>query len=229
MTSVTSGPIVFSAGAFSKLQILVPGETAASGTATGKTGTPDDQTSGVSFTITVNAVDDNWNVVSTVTDVVGITSSDGSAVLPANAALAGGTRTFGVTLQTVGSSTLTATDITDGTKAPDTSPSITVSDPATGAYRSAATGNWNVLGTWQRFNGTTWVTATEPRPPGNCRRAITIRGGHTVTVTANVTVDQVTVSVGGQVTITSGDTWTIANGTGTDLDRVRHGQTTPAR
>ena len=70
----------------------MPGETAAPGTATGKTGTPSARTAGTAFNVTVNAVDANWNLVSSVTDTVGITSSDANATLPANIALAAGTR-----------------------------------------------------------------------------------------------------------------------------------------
>src|SRR5436309_7083703 len=110
---------------FTKLQLLVPGETAAPGTVSGKTGTPTARTAGVVFTVTVNAVDAGWNVVSS-TDTVGITSSDGSASLPVNAALSSGTKTFNVTLNTVGTATVTASDITDTNKTANTSPSITV-------------------------------------------------------------------------------------------------------
>jgi hypothetical protein len=55
--------------------------------------------------VTVNAVDANWNLVSTAVDTVNISSSDASAVLPANAALVAGTRAFSVTLKTAGSAT----------------------------------------------------------------------------------------------------------------------------
>src|SRR6185503_15965502 len=75
---------------------------------------------------TVNAVDANWNALTSVTDTVGITSSDTNAVLPANAALVAGTKTFSVTLNTAGSRTVTATDIDDGSKPANTSPAITV-------------------------------------------------------------------------------------------------------
>src|SRR5205814_10121549 len=107
----TSSSMTVNAGTFVKLQLLAPGETAAPGTATGKTGTPTAQTAGTVFTVTVRAVDADWNFVTNVTDTVGITSSDSNASLPANAALAGGTKTFSVTLKTAGSSTLTASDI----------------------------------------------------------------------------------------------------------------------
>src|SRR5207249_4419720 len=113
------------AGAFVKLQLLVPGETAAPGTGSGKTGTPNAQTAGTAFLVTVNAVDANWNLMSS-THTVGITSTDTNATLPANAALASGTQTFNVTLKTAGTKTLTATDITDGTKTANTSPLFTV-------------------------------------------------------------------------------------------------------
>ena len=109
---------------FVKLQVLMPGETAAPNTPSGKTGTPDPQTAGVGFNITVNAVDAVWNRVGS-TDTIAITSSDGSATLPANAALAGGTATFSVTLGTAGNWTVTATDVTDGTKTANTGSSTT--------------------------------------------------------------------------------------------------------
>jgi hypothetical protein len=76
--------------------------------------------------VTVNAVDANWNLVNTINDTIGITSSDSNATLPANAALAAGTKSFILTLKTLGSATVTASDITDITKAANTSPSITV-------------------------------------------------------------------------------------------------------
>jgi len=85
-------------------------------------------------------------------------------------------------------------------------------------YRSAASGDWNSRGTWQRFNGTTWITPTVVQgTPNNNDGVITIRSPHTVTVTANVTVDQVIIEFGGKVIITNNDRWTIANGSGTDL------------
>jgi hypothetical protein len=110
---------------FVKLQVLMPGETAAPNTPTGKTGTPDPQAAGVEFNVTVNAVDSLWNVVPA-SDTVTITSSDGSATLPADAALVGGTKTFAVTFNASGHFTVTATDVTDGTKTANTGSSTTV-------------------------------------------------------------------------------------------------------
>src|SRR5207249_1432825 len=126
VTSNTSPAIAVGVGAFTKLQILAPGETAAPGSGIGKTGSPTAQTAAVPFTVTVNAVDANWNSIGNVTDMVGITSSDANAVLPGTAALAGGSGTFSVTLKTGGSPTVTATDSSNGSKTPSTTPGIPV-------------------------------------------------------------------------------------------------------
>ena len=112
-----------------KLQLLVPGETAAPGTLSGKTGTPLAQTGGTPFNVTVNGVDEYWNVVVTATDSVGLTSSDGAAVLPPAAALVNGTQTFSVTLNTPPSQTLTANAALTRT---DTSPPIPLAAPGGG-------------------------------------------------------------------------------------------------
>lgn len=151
-TADTSPTITVNPGAINKLQILVPGETAAPGTGTGKTGTPNNQASGSPFTVTVNGVDANWNLVNS-TDVIQITSSDGAAGLPSNAALVAGTRDFTVTLNTAGARTVTATDVTNGSITQNTSPSITVAaviiTPATGGSAISAdnfgTGSWTSL------------------------------------------------------------------------------------
>lgn len=116
------------AGAFTKVQLLVPGESAAPGTATGKVGTPSGQTAGSAFAVTVNGVDAHWNKVTSADGnayTMSINSSDARAVLPADANLSSGTRTFTITLQQRGSSTITVTDL-DAPALTDTSPPISV-------------------------------------------------------------------------------------------------------
>jgi hypothetical protein len=122
----TSPTTTINPGGFAKLQLLMPGETAAPGTSTGKKGIPSAQTVGTPFVITVNAVDSSWNLINTVTDTANITSSDANASLPPAAALSGGTGTFSVTLNTAGSATVTASDLSDATKLPNTSPATSV-------------------------------------------------------------------------------------------------------
>lgn len=117
-------------GAFTQLQLLVPGETAAPGTATGKTGTPNTEYVNGSFNVIVNATDQFFNVVNSVTDTVHITSNDGKAMLPSDSPLVNGTGGFSVTLETVSynpsTTTITASDVTDPTKTSDTSSAIQV-------------------------------------------------------------------------------------------------------
>src|SRR5438876_8342095 len=78
--SATSAVFAVTGSSFSQLQVLLPGETAAPGSANGKTGTPIAQTAGTAFIVSVNAVDANWNLINTVTDTVRLTASDTNAV-----------------------------------------------------------------------------------------------------------------------------------------------------
>jgi len=109
--------------------LLAPGEIAAPGTANGKTGTPATQNAGTAFNATVNAVDASWNLVNTVTDSIKIAPSDPAAVAVTNSLVAG-TKLFSMTLKTAPSQTLTASDLTQPAKTPNTSPSITVNPGA---------------------------------------------------------------------------------------------------
>src|SRR5438876_474570 len=84
LTANTSASVTVNAGAVTKLQILLPGEVAAPGTATGKTAaTPTAQTAGTAIAngIVVNAVDANWNVVPSANPNVTISSTDTNAVI----------------------------------------------------------------------------------------------------------------------------------------------------
>lgn len=111
---------------FTKLQVLMPGETNAPGTATGKTGTPTPQTVGTPVQVTVNAVDNSWHLVNS-SDTIHLTSNDSGAALPTDGALANGTANFNVTFSAAGNFSVTASDVTDPTKASSTSASTTVS------------------------------------------------------------------------------------------------------
>jgi len=111
-----------------QLQVLLPGETNAPGTTTGKIGTPQTQTVGNLFNIIINMCDPSWNIVSS-SDTVAITSTDTTAFTPPNTALVNGTVTitdnffFGQT----GTWTITATDVTNPAILPGTSTPITIS------------------------------------------------------------------------------------------------------
>src|SRR5437588_234761 len=121
LTASTSANVTVNAGAVVKLQILLPGEVAAPGTATGKTAaTPTAQTAGTAIAngIQVNAVDANWNVVSGSTPNVIITTSDVNATIADDngATACNPTRRSSdltlssLTFKTAGTQTVTATD-----------------------------------------------------------------------------------------------------------------------
>ena len=84
-----------------------------------------------------------------------------------------------------------------------------------GDYRTQKSGNWNDASIWQRYNGSTWVTATNA--PTSSDGQIKIKTGHTVTVTSNVTVDQVVIEENASVIIADGVDFSVNNGSGTDL------------
>lgn len=122
----TSNQFDVNPGIFTKLQTLLPGETATPGIAPGYTGTVNSILAGSNITVRVNAIDDWWNVVSDVSHVVHLSSTDPAAALPPNASLYNGTRQFVVTMNTTGVHTITAHDVTQPSITPGISNSILV-------------------------------------------------------------------------------------------------------
>ncbi|HRH50009.1 MAG TPA: hypothetical protein PLP23_14735, partial [Panacibacter sp.] len=82
-----------------------------------------------------------------------------------------------------------------------------------GDYRSFQTGNWNNVNSWETFNGTSWVIASTI--PFSSDGTITIRNGHIITITSNLSADQIIVETGGTLTISS--SLILNDGTGDDL------------
>ncbi|MBN2009898.1 hypothetical protein JW960_11200 [candidate division KSB1 bacterium] len=109
----TSNSFQVQPGASTKLQVLMPGESATPGLAPGKSGAVQEILAGTPITIRVNSVDAWWNVVSSTPDVIHLESSDPEAELPNDASLINGTRQFQVTLNTNGLQTVTAEDVTN--------------------------------------------------------------------------------------------------------------------
>ena len=103
------------AAGFSRLQVLLPGESPAPGTSSGRTGVPLAQTAGVPYQVTVRACDDQWNLVTSVTDAAQLLASDASATLPPAAQLQAGVRVFSLTFNAGGTFTVYAHDQTDNT------------------------------------------------------------------------------------------------------------------
>ncbi len=69
-------------------------------------------------------------------------------------------------------------------------------DPASGDYRSTASGNWNDNSTWETFDGSNWVAASSTPTS----QKVSIESGDTVAVTRRVRVSQVIVQFGGTIT-----------------------------
>lgn len=113
---------------YAKLQLLFPGEFAAPGTPTGKTGTRDPITSGAYVNVTINAVDSTWHIVN-VSDTITLASSAASDILPLDAALVSGSLTQTILFDYDGSSpgdrTITASD-TINTNIPPATETVTV-------------------------------------------------------------------------------------------------------
>ncbi len=122
----TSNQFTVQTGAFTKLQVLMQGETGTPGVAPGKTGTVSPILAGSNISTRVNAVDNWWNVITSVNDQVQLSSSDPNAVLPPNSPLYNGTRQFTVTLNSTGLQSVTAHDVTQPSITPNTGTQILV-------------------------------------------------------------------------------------------------------
>ena len=117
---------------FTQLQVLLPGEVNAPNTPTGKTGTPTPVSLGAGGNedVTVNAVDDNFNIVNSSDTITFVSSTDPLAFFPNDAGMVGGTVTFsGVNplgFSTEGSQTVTVADSTNPSIPQATSSPVTV-------------------------------------------------------------------------------------------------------
>ncbi|MDE2292278.1 MAG: hypothetical protein KGL53_09360, partial [Elusimicrobia bacterium] len=120
ISAVSSGSGGFSASTvtvqaapFSKLEVLLPGETPQPGSASGRSGTTDFQIAGRAFQVTIRATDPFGNITTSATDTVAATSVDGAtATLPGSASLAAGSTTLaGLVVQSTGLFTLSAADL----------------------------------------------------------------------------------------------------------------------
>lgn len=136
------------------------------------------------------------------------TSGDCNIALPVNA---NGAATGLLT------NTTSAVTSTNGGTGNSASAQITVNLPPP-KYRSRQSGAWNDFTSWQVDSGSGFVDAVSGQTPTSADDTITIQNGHTVSVTANVNADQVTVELGANLSVISGTTLTIDDGTGTDLD-----------
>jgi hypothetical protein len=83
-------------------------------------------------------------------------------------------------------------------------------------YRTRASGDWNNPTVWQVENPVNVWTVATSAPDFNVNN-IQVRSGHTITITANITLDQLVVRDGGRLFINDGVEVTLNNGTGNDF------------
>lgn len=156
---------------------------------------------GTPFSITVLALDASNESVAGYSGIVQLTSSDAQAVLSEDSTLANGTKRFSVTLESVGSETITATDtVTAAITGSSNSIEVSASNPHgfhstgdMGTERAAHTAtllqNGKVLITGG-FNGTEVLATTELFDPTTgtftpTGAMTTTRFSHTATLLAN--------------------------------------------
>lgn len=85
-----------------------------------------------------------------------------------------------------------------------------------GEYRSSQSGDWDNTTTWAKHNGTAWITPS-PDIPDESEGIITILSGDTVSMTDDVSADQLIIQSDGVLSIQEGQTLQIENGIGTDV------------
>ncbi|HRU62709.1 MAG TPA: hypothetical protein P5565_14670, partial [Bacteroidia bacterium] len=85
------------------------------------------------------------------------------------------------------------------------------------SYRSATSGNWSSVGTWESNDGSGWQPASVV-PDGSNSASINILNGHTVSINGGdrISADELVVDLGGVLELTTGSL-TLLDGTGDDL------------
>ncbi|MDD5362964.1 MAG: T9SS type A sorting domain-containing protein [Ignavibacteria bacterium] len=82
-------------------------------------------------------------------------------------------------------------------------------------YRSKISGDWSDPASWERFNGTAWVTAINP--PDNTCGVITIRNGNNITFNQDKIIDQLVIEAGSLLTVNSSITLYTSDGDGDEI------------
>lgn len=104
-----SAAVAVAPGAWTGLQVLLPGQSALPGTGAGVIGTPAAQAAGQPFTLLVRAIDDWFNLVPGAAGALALAGSDPRLAVPGTPALAGGECALAVTPFRAGEQTVEAT------------------------------------------------------------------------------------------------------------------------
>ena len=87
---------------------------------------------------------------------------------------------------------------------------INVSGSTVYDYRTASSGSWTNASSWEYYYNDQWLPAITF--PGSSSGNITIRNNHTITISVNLSIDELTIESGGQINISNGYTLTVLNG-----------------
>lgn len=86
-------------------------------------------------------------------------------------------------------------------------------------YRSATSGDWNNITTWERsYDNVNWANSTSV--PTSASQSVLIRPDHRITVSANVTSPTTTINSGGQLTLSSGSTMGVSGNFSINSDQT---------
>lgn len=182
---------------------------------------PTDVNTNVSMSpaVTVTAKDTNNNNDLDFTDTIRVSSTGTMTGSPVSVAAVNGVATFSsLTHTNTGTGlTLLAERNNSGSWDLDVTSnpfSVAVVSTATDYFRSLATGSWASPSSWESSaDNINWINAT--LTPTSNANVISIRNGHTVTINATVTVDEVNVLSGGVLTASA--VMTVNNGSGDDI------------
>ncbi|MEP6676769.1 MAG: pectinesterase family protein [Ferruginibacter sp.] len=89
-------------------------------------------------------------------------------------------------------------------------------NPVAGDYQTHQSGDWTDLNTWERYDGTNWVTPAPAYPVYNNSGLISILSGHAVTVSATLAngsgyIHRTVIKQGGSMILAVGATLNLAN------------------
>ncbi len=94
--------------------------------------------------------------------------------------------------------------------------SVTVGTWPASDFRSVASGPWSAAGTWQQFNGTSWLAAA--RPPESDDGVVTVSSPNVVAADLTDDVAHVVITAGAQLTVAGGVSLTVDSETWTSID-----------
>lgn len=186
-------------------------------TCNGFTGNPDDD---VWYSFVATSANHTITVVgaSPLDAVVDLRSGtcNGSNIACADATTSGGTEVINATGLTIGATYLIRIygygTVSSGA---GTFTICVTTTPPPSYFRSKQTGNWTGTTTWQySTDNSNWNDAVAA--PTSIDLSIIIRNNHTVTVSSDITADEIAIESGGIISHTGG-IFTINNGTGNDL------------